>query len=98
MRFKRASIEEAVLMNIKQLVEQAKANAPLQLGLMADAKAANLLREAFAVILAEIDKAGDEPVKIAGLGSFRVRQVEVEKDGLKQPARRVFFKPAPPKA
>lgn len=85
-------------MNIKQLIEQAKAEAPLELGLMADAKAAKLLREAFAVILSEIEKAGDEPVKIAGLGSFRVRMVDVEKGGEKRRVRRVVFNPAQRKA
>lgn len=84
-------------MDIKQLVEQAKANAHLQLGLTSDARAITLLREAFAVILNEPENTGPgyEPLKVVGLGSFRVREIEIEQDGQTQHQRRILFRPAP---
>lgn len=80
-------------MNIKQLVDQAKVNAPLQLGLVPDIKAKKLLQEAFAVILHELDEIDEGLVKVGGLGSFQIKKLVVVKNGQEQTVRRLMFRP-----
>lgn len=83
-------------MNIKEIVKSAKEHAPKRLGNMPDIRAAALLHEAFSVILWQLEETAEGPVKVAGLGTFRIRQVEIEKDGQKQVVKRVIFKPMQP--
>jgi len=84
-------------MIIKELVQQVKGRVPAQLGKIPDAKAASLLREAFALIRDELAKTDQGMVKVGGLGNFRIRLVEVENDGKTETVKRITFVPAPQK-
>ena len=84
-------------MNIKEIVQQVKARVPEQFGKLPEAPAARLLREAFAVVLGELESTDNGVVKIGGLGTFRIRLVEVEIDGKPKMVKRVMFLPVPAK-
>lgn len=84
-------------MNVKELVALARDQDPERLGGMADARAAALLRAAFAVIRAQLEEAGPGPFKVGGLGTFRIRDVEYEQDGEVYVERRVVFKAMQPR-
>lgn len=84
-------------MNIKEIVQLAKEKAPEQLSKMPDTRAVRLLREAFAIVLDEVENKEEGAVKIGGLGTFRIRLVDIEMDGQPATARRVIFKPHVPK-
>jgi hypothetical protein len=85
-------------MNLKELVGKAKAAKPESLELLSDAKAILLMREAFKIIKAEISATDEGMVSIPGLGLFRVRQVEAQRDGSKTIERRTIFKLPRPRA
>jgi hypothetical protein len=84
-------------MSLKDLVAGAKKSAPA-LENMPDARAVALLREVFRGIGAQIEGTSDGVVKVPGLGNFRVKMVEKEKDGQKTQVKRVIFKEAAVKA
>jgi nucleoid DNA-binding protein len=79
-------------MKTTEIVELIKQSNPKLLGKMPDAKMAKII----AAILREIGKqvsateSGD--VKIAGLGTFKVRQVEREKDGNTVSVKKIAFR------
>lgn len=81
-------------MKIKDLVKEAKANAPVALGKMPEPRAVRLVSEVLAVIRAEIAVTDDGRVGVPGLGAFRIRQVEVTRGGETQTVKRVVFIPA----
>jgi hypothetical protein len=81
-------------MKIKDLVTEAKANAPLALGKMPDPRAAKLVMEVLALIRAEVAVTEEGRVGVPGLGAFRIRQVEVTRGGETQTVKRVVFIPA----
>jgi len=81
-------------MKIKELAEKAKAAHPGSLGNLPDGKVNLLTRTLFALIKEELDNTAEGAVKIAFLGQFKVRNVEVEKDGEKIQHRRIQFIPA----
>jgi len=57
-----------------------------------------LLRKVFGHIRNEIENTPDGVVKVTGLGSFRIRQVEVEKGEKKEVVKRVVYQPPKTKA
>jgi len=63
-----------------------------------DRVGAKIVGAAFATIAKQIASAPDGKVKIKGLGTFRMKHVEREKDGQKVSRTRIGFKPAPAKA
>ena len=85
------------IMNVKEIVQQVKDRAPAQLGNLPDARAVRLLREAFAVVLGELESKDQGVVNVGGLGTFRIRMVEVEIDGKIEMVKRIVFVPVPPK-
>ena len=78
-------------MEITELVQIAKRASPDVLGKVPDAAAAALLREVFAQIGQQIQATDEGEVKVAGLGQFRVRQVERDKGGEKKTVKRTIF-------
>jgi nucleoid DNA-binding protein len=78
-------------MNIKDLVEVAKKSSK-QLADLPDAKARALVRAVFAEVVKQVEKGGDEPVRIGGLGLFRTR--EVQKEGQAAVTKRTIFRAA----
>ena len=77
-------------MNIEELVESAKRSAPT-LKSIADEDAQSLLRTVFKRIREEVEKTGEGKVKVNGLGQFRIRAGEREKDGHKTQVKRIVF-------
>lgn len=61
---------------------------------IAEDQAAKLIREAFMLISKEIEAVEEGVVKVPGLGAFRIRQVEQEKEGRKVKLRKVIFQAA----
>ena len=61
-------------------------------------QAVKLIREAFLLVTKEIGAVDEGVIKVPGLGSFRVRQVEQQKEGQKIKLRRVIFQSAKPRA
>ncbi|NWG38598.1 MAG: HU family DNA-binding protein [Hydrogenophilaceae bacterium] len=61
-------------------------------------QAAQFVREAWQLISKQIEAVDEGLVKVPGLGSFRVRQVEQEKDGTKTKVRKIIFKASSGKA
>jgi len=82
-----------IVMNIKKVVRQAKQANPNELGKLGNQKAISLLREVFRQIHAEIAEKNAGVVKVGGLGVFRIKEVEVEKEGNKKLVKRVRFVP-----
>lgn len=78
-------------MNVKDLVTQIKAAEPEALAKVPAGKAMVVLREALRLIKEEVAKTEEGVVSVPLLGQFRVRQVEVVKEGQAAKARRVLF-------
>lgn len=85
-------------MKIKDLVKEAKAHAPLVLGNLPDLRAARLAVEVLALIRAEIAVMDEGRVGVPGLGTFRIRQLAVTRNGEKTMVKHVAFAPAPARA
>jgi nucleoid DNA-binding protein len=83
-------------MKVIELVENIKKEKPELFGEMPEKKAAALVREAFAQIGKKLDEMvdQDEVLRIKGLGTFRIRMVEKEKEGRKVSEKRILFRPA----
>ncbi|MBT9099285.1 hypothetical protein KFZ76_16445 [Methylovulum psychrotolerans] len=81
-----------------EVVELIKQTNPKLLGKMPDAKVAKIIAAALLEIGKQVSAAEEGAVKIAGLGSFKIRQVEREKDGEKTAVKKVIFTAAKPKA
>ena len=61
-------------------------------------QSAALIREAFKLINQVVLDTHDDVVRVAGLGNFRAKNVELDKDGVKTTAKRVIFRPAKKKS
>jgi len=80
-------------MKLIDIVKHIKNEKPDLLGKLPEKKAVTLLRESF-VHLAKLLDEQDEVIKVPGLGSFRTRSVEKEKEGKKTTSKRIIFRPA----
>lgn len=78
-------------MRIDELVRSAKQSAP-DLATLAEKDAQHLVREVFGHIRRQIEATRDGKIEIGGLGLFRIKQGEREKDGRKIPVKRVVFR------
>ena len=78
-------------MNIQELLDSAKAEVPALKGLQ-DTKAIALLRYAFRQVAQQLAATEEGELEVQGLGRFRVKKVEREKDGEKVAGKRVIFK------
>lgn len=85
-------------MKSNEIVELIKQSNPKVLGKLPDAKAAKIVAATLREISKQISTAEEGTVKIAGLGAFKVRQVEKEKDGQKVAVRKINFSAAKLKA
>jgi len=83
---------------IKDIVKEAKAHAPLVLGNMPDRRAARLAVEVLALIRAEIAVMDEGRVGVPGLGTFRIRELAVTRNGEQTTVKHVAFVPARAKA
>ncbi|MDD5271541.1 MAG: hypothetical protein PHU14_02360 [Methylovulum sp.] len=81
-----------------EIVERIKQTNPKLLGKMPDAKAAKIIAAALRAVHKEIGAAEEGALKVAGLGTFKTRQVEREKDGQKSTVKKVGFTAAKIKA
>jgi hypothetical protein len=78
-------------MNIKDLVARIKTSESEALAKVPNGRAMTVLREALRLIKEEVEKTEEGLVNVPLLGQFRVRQVDVVKDGQTVKARRVLF-------
>lgn len=80
-------------MKIDELVKRARMSAP-ELKKMQDERAVALVEAVFKIISGQIAETEEGAVNIAGLGRFRVRQVEREEDGKKVTRKNIVFQRA----
>ena len=80
-----------------ELVERIKEKRPNLLGNMPEKKAVALIRAALADLGRHIAEAEEGVVKVQGMGNFRIRMVEREKDGKTVSVKRTMFLAAKPK-
>lgn len=80
-------------MNIRELIAQAKANSDGKLDDISEGKAATLIRNVFASILEQVERAEPGIVRVGGLGVFRTQDVERSVDGSTVLVRRILFRP-----
>jgi len=85
-------------MKIREIIREAKAHAPLILGNMPEPRAARLAVEVLALIRAEIAVLDEGRVGVPGLGTFKIRQLAVTRNGEKTMVKHVAFIPARVKA
>jgi hypothetical protein len=81
----------------KDIVEHLKTHNP-KLAIKNDRQSAMLLRESLKLIKEAIENTNDDVVRVAGLGSFRGKTIERDKDGVKKVIKRIFFRPAKKKS
>jgi nucleoid DNA-binding protein len=86
------------MMDVNELVLNAKAAAGKQLSEVPDGKAKSLIRHVFAEVIKQVEAAGGEPVRVPGLGVFRTNTIQREKDGNKTTVKRIIFRAAARKA
>ncbi len=85
-------------MNPTELVELIKEKRPNLLGKMPERKAVALVQAALAALGRQIAEVEEGVVRVAGLGNFRIRMVETEKDGKTVSVKRTTFLAAKPKS
>jgi hypothetical protein len=78
-------------MKSTEIVELIKQSNPKILGKLPDAKVAKIVAATLREISKQVSSAEDGTLKVAGLGSFKIRQVEREKDGQKKTVKKVSF-------
>ena len=80
-------------MKIKDLSDQIYAAYPNELGKVPQQKIRLIVREALERIQAAVDATQDGALAVDGLGRFKVRQAEMDKNGETSSQRRVAFLP-----
>lgn len=80
-----------------EIVERIKKENPLALGNIPDQRAARIIFAALAQLGKHIDAMSDGVLKVPGLGNFRVRKIEREKEGKKVMVKRTIFVAKGPK-
>ncbi|MDO9106918.1 MAG: HU family DNA-binding protein [Methylovulum sp.] len=74
---------------IVEIIKQSNANL---LGKLTDKEAAKILSLAFAELGKQLGSTTEGPIKIPGLGVFKIKQVEREKEGQKVTVKRIGFR------
>lgn len=87
---------EQVKVTVKDLLASLSSDKPGSLK-VSQADGTRALRAAFSTIVEHLSADGDRRVDIPGFGKFRVRMVELEKDGEKISRKKIMFKPEPSK-
>lgn len=67
------------------------------LGKIPPAKAASIIRKAFVALNEQISATESGVIRVVGLGNFRIRSVEKEKEGQKTTVKKVAFVARTPK-
>ena len=80
-------------MKAMEVVQHLKSEKPNILKNIPEKKAAALIRSALAELGRQIDSTDDGVIKVQGLGRFRVRQVERNKNDQKVTVKRIVFHP-----
>lgn len=83
-------------MNANEIVEKIRAESPALLSKIDDKVATRVVRATLAEIGKQLSQVEDGAVNLPGLGRFRIKQVEREKEGEKTAAKRIRFKIAKP--
>jgi len=86
------------LLKLTELVELIKEKSPKVLDKIPEKKAVALIRAALAELGRHIAEVVEGGVKVQGLGNFRSRMVEREKDGKKVSVKRIAFLTGKPKS
>ena len=89
------------IVNSKSIAASISSSGAPGLKSMPEGKVARIVSLAFGAISQELKATEQGSVRVQGLGVFRVKNREVEKDGMKTSVRRVAFitgEPKPPKA
>lgn len=86
------------ILNAKSLAASVKASGGPGLKSVPEAKVAKILALAFAEIGKEMNSVEQGVLSVKGLGIFRVRSREIEKEGTKTAVRRVGFAVSRPRA
>jgi len=81
-------------MKPNEIVELIKKSNPKVLGSLPEAKAAGLIRVALAQLGQHIVALNEGAVNVPGLGNFKIKQVEREKEGQKKTVKVVAFSAA----
>lgn len=81
-----------------EIVAKIKAENPKAFGKVADKTAARFIKLALAEVGKQVAAADEGVVRVPGLGSFRIKQVEKEKAGTKVKTRKVMFTAPKPAA
>jgi hypothetical protein len=81
-----------------EIVDLIKKEDPKVFERVPDKRAARIIRLALAELGKQIESVDEGSFKVPGLGSFRVRQIEQEKDGRKDMIKRIFFRGSKTKA
>lgn len=81
-----------IKLKLIELVELAKIGNEELFAKVSDRQAVAMVSAVLEVLAEEIEEA-EESLRVAGFGTFKVREHDVEKEGKKETVRRVVFKP-----
>ena len=81
-------------MKILELAQKIKDSNEEKLGKINEKRIAFIIRESLAQIKKEIEKNENESIRILGLGNFKTKIIEQDKDGNKILKKRIIFNPA----
>lgn len=88
---------KADILKPSDLVERMKQLNPDLAGKMGDRRLGAIVRSAMQALAAEVNVRDEGRLRIAGLGSVNIRQIEREKDGEVVQLKRVTLRPDVPK-
>ncbi|MDQ9172261.1 hypothetical protein Q8A64_17765 [Oxalobacteraceae bacterium R-40] len=83
-------------MDANQILEKIRTDSPALLSKIDDKVAARVVRATLAEIGKQLAQVDDGALSVPGLGRFKVKQVEKEKEGEKKIAKRISFRVAKP--
>jgi hypothetical protein len=77
----------------KDIIEHLKSANP-KLSIINDRQSVTLIRESLNLINEAVQNTNDDVVRVAGLGNFRSKTIEREKEGVMTTVKRIVFRPA----
>lgn len=84
-------------MNASEIIKLIKEENPEILGNLSEKRLIAIIRQVFIQIAKKLEDHEEGPVRVPGLGDFKIRMIEIEKDGKKESVRRIVFRPIVPK-
>jgi hypothetical protein len=88
---------EGIAMKPMDLAEAVRAEYPRLLEGITEKRAANIVRQVLLAVGREIDKSGQEPLRVPGIGVFRTKIGTKEVGGKPEQTSRIVFRRIPPK-